>query len=162
MRIIWDSSENRFQAEISSEFWHDDIESIKVSGFRTTGPPKWIWYTSKISSLELLRKNPPKSGLAITELALEKYRFLSEQINKKKELKKLFEKATKDAVENAAPKWLQYLDEEIGVVCFVVEPSAEPFTWKYIPPPAPGNYCFMCGDPVYDYEGIDLCLWCSK
>jgi len=164
MRIIWNNENNWFQAELSlNENWRDDMELVRSLGFKTTGPPSWIWHTSQISLLEKLRDRRPKSGLTITEVALEKYKFLKEQSSKKQELKKLFIKDKKASETTAADKKCkEYEDPRTGIVCVYVPTATEKFNWKYTPPAPPTNYCFMCGDFVYDYEGTDLCLWCSK
>lgn len=162
MRIIWNDTENWFQAELSlDENWRDDMELVKGIGFKTTGSPSWMWYTSKISTLNKLRDSKPKSGLVITEVALQKYKFLSEQAQKKAELKKTFQKE-KLAAENNVTTREEYTDPVTGMTGFVVKPSTEPFTWKFIPPTPPDVYCFICGDPVYFYDYPDMCLWCSK
>lgn len=160
MRIIWSSEENWFQAELPpGENWRDDMELVKQSGFKTTGAPTWLWYTSKASTLNKLRDKKPKSGLIITEVALEKYKFLNEQEQKKVELKKLFEKG-KQAAQKDSVKRPEY--EKDGFVSFVVDRKDTRFAIKYVRPVPPAAYCFVCGDPVYDYEGTDLCLWCSE
>jgi len=162
MRITWNTAENRFQIEVDHATLRDDVDSVKTAGFRTTGPPQWVWYTNKISSLESLRKNPPKSGLTITELALEKYKFLKEQAEKKAEVKRAFEQEMKAAEERAPSKWPQYKDPETGITCFIVEPAAESFVWKYVAPEPPPQTCFICGSPLYMFDLDDICLWCEK
>lgn len=155
MRILWDSVGNKFQAE----YQRDEVELLKSAGFKTDGPPSWGWYTSKAATLNKLRKINPKSGLTISELALEKYKLINEQESKKKELKKLFQKESKVA-QNNSEKRPEY--EKDGFVSFVVEQKDKPFVPTYILPEPPSNFCFFCGDFIYDYEGIDLCLWCQK
>lgn len=164
MRILWNEQENWFQAELSlNEHWRDDMESVRSVGFKTTGAPSWIWHTSKAPILNKLRDLKPKSGLTITETALEKYKLLNEQETVKVEMKKRFDKAKKlVAQEINSSNWKDYIDEETGIVCKQVSPPPEPFTWKYTPPPAPEVYCFMCGSPLYFFEYPDLCLSCSK
>jgi hypothetical protein len=164
MRIVWNITENWFQAELSlNENWRDDMELVRSLGLKTTGPPLWIWHTSQISLLDKLRDSRPKSGLTITEVALEKYKFLKEQSDKKQELKKLFIKAKKTSETTAADeKCKEYEDPNTGVVCVYVPPATEKFTWKYTPPVPPDVYCFVCGDPIFPYEYPDVCLWCSQ
>ena len=161
MRIVWDVAENQFLAEISltTEHWQADVESVKAAGFRTSGPPQWTWFTQKIAPLDYLKKNSPKSGLTITELALQKYQFLKQQSDQKKQLKKQF---TKAAEELRPSNWKEYIDPETGIVCKEIPPADEPFVWKYTPPAPPEVYCFICGDVLYSYEYPDTCLWCSK
>ena len=161
MRIVWNDIEKWFQAEISLalEHWRDDVDHVKAAGFRTDGPPQWIWHTAKASTLNKLRKNPPKSGLAITELALLQYTTLNKQELEKEEFRRKFKKA---AQEISSCHWKEYIDPDTGITCKVVEPADKPFTWKYTPPPFPEAYCFICGSPVFDYEGTDLCMWCAQ
>jgi hypothetical protein len=163
MRIIWDNENNWFQAELSlNENWRDDADLVRSIGFKTDGPPAWVWHTTKVSILDKLREHRPKSGLTITEVALEKYKSLKEKSDKKHELKKLFVKAKKVAETTAADETRKtYEHPELGT-CVYVEPEADKFTTKYVRPVPPDVYCFVCGDPIYPYEYPDLCLWCSK
>jgi hypothetical protein len=160
MRLIWSNENNWFQAE----YQRDDVDFLKTAKFRTLGPPQWIWYAPPpgIVALDRLRKNPPPSGLIITELALERYNSAKEQFNKKTEVKKLYEHAKQVAEEAAAPKWETYQDPDTGITCFIVKPIEEVFHWKFTPPIPPAEYCFVCGSPVYLLDYPDLCLWCSK
>ena len=165
MRIKWNPEMSEFQAEISltNDGWRDDVDILKQSGFHTSGPPQWAWLTTKVSVLNKLRDLKPKSGLAITELALEKYKFLTDQQTQKAQLKKQFEQAKKQAAEEIdSAKWRDYIDEETGIVCKQVEPLDTKFVWKYTPPPAPEVWCFICGDALYFMDYPDLCLWCSN
>lgn len=164
MRISWNEQENWFQAELGlNEHWRDDMELVRSAGFKTTGSPDWIWHTSKASVLNKLREHPPKTGLTITELALQKYKTLNEQETAKADMKKSFERAKKLAArEENARNWKDYIDPETGIVCKEIARLENKFVWKYNPPPAPEAYCFVCGDPIYFYESPDLCLWCEK
>jgi hypothetical protein len=163
MRILWNEQEHWFQAELGlGEFWRDDMELVKHVGFKTTGSPGWIWHTSKASILNKLRDAKPKSGLSITELALEKYKSLNEQETKQSDLKKEFLKQRKQAAENRPSNWKEYLDEDTGIMCKVVPPAEQKFVWKYVPPPVPDLSCFMCGSPLYMYDLPDICIWCDK
>ncbi len=163
MRILWNEKEHWFQAELGlGEFWRNDLDLVKHVGFKTTGSPDWIWHTSKASVLNKLRDSKPKSGLFITELALEKYKFLNEQDQKKSELKKEFLKQRKQAATNCTAEWPEYLDEETGIMCKIVAPAEKKFVLDYIPPNVPDLSCFMCGSPLYMYDLPDLCIWCDK
>jgi hypothetical protein len=163
MRILWNEQENWFQAELGlNEFWKDDMDLVRSVGFKTTGPPQWIWHTTKASHLNKLRDKKPKSGLTITETALEKYKLLNDQEQKKIELKKRFEKAKKlVADEITATNWKDYIDAETGIVCKQVEQIDTKFVPKYVIQPAPEVYCFVCGSPLYYYEAPDVCLYCE-
>lgn len=161
---MWNISENWFQAELSlGEHWREDMELVRSVGFHTTGSPDWIWHTTKASILNKLRENPPKSGLSITELALQRYEQIDQQDKKKTEIKKEFQKAKKAAErEINASNWKEFIDPETGIVCKEVPPLETQVVWNYTPPPPPDAMCFICGSPVYDYDYPDLCLWCSK
>ena len=163
MRILWSEQDSWFYTEIPpGENWRDDMELVRSVGFKTIGPPNWTWHTSKYTLLEKLRDHNPKSGLTITELALSKYKFLKEQAEKKAEVKKAFEQEMKAAEERAPSKWPQYKDSETGITCFIVEPAAESFVWKYVAPEPPPQTCFICGSPLYMFDLDDICLWCEK
>lgn len=163
MRIVWSEQENYFQAEIPpGENWRDDMELVRSVGFRTSGPPMWPWFTTKYAPLEKLRDQKPKSGLTITELALQKYKFLKEQADQKDAIKDQFKKAVRDAEERAPSKWPQYKDPETGITCFVVEPTDESFVWKYIPPPPPNKLCLGCDGPMYfPFDDRAYCMYCE-
>jgi hypothetical protein len=163
MRILWNEQENWFQAELGlNEFWKDDMELVRSVGFKTTGPPQWIWHTSKASILNKLRDRKPKSGLTITETALQKYNRLNEHEQTKLAVKKQFEQAKKIAAQEIdSSNWKDFIDEETGIVCKQVAPAAGEFKWKYTPPKPPQIYCFMCGDPLYYYELPDVCIYCE-
>lgn len=167
MRIVWNQSEHYFQVEFTQgDLWKDDMETAKTVGFRTTGPPQWQWYTTKPSVLNKLRTNPPKSGITITEVALQKFQFLNDQEQKKLELKKTYEKAKKAARKQSKDPDISGLTELVipdkGYIDQSDLPPLVP-TWKFMPPPVPDACCFVCGEPLYwfpDYS--DICLWCSK
>jgi hypothetical protein len=164
MRIIWNNQEQWFQAELGlNEFWKQDMELVRSIGFKSTGPPQWIWHTSKASLLNKLRDLKPKSGLTITETALEKYKFINEQEQKKQELKKLYEKAKEQAAEEInSANWKDYIDAETGIVCKQVEPLDTKFVPKYVIAAPPEIYCFICGDRLYMYELPDICMYCDE
>lgn len=137
------------------------MESVRAAGFKTTGSPAWIWHTQKAVTLNKLRDLKPKSGLVITEVALEKYKFLNDQDVRKQELKKEFLKQKKQA-EQSNDTWQEYDDPETGLRCKIVPAAESKFVWKYTPPPAPELSCFMCGSPLYLFDYPDLCLWCNR
>src|SRR6266568_3066253 len=72
MRIVWQN--DRFEAIFTpGDQWQADLEAAKAAGFKTNGPPAWIWSVSKATAIARLRKNRPASGLTITREALEKF-----------------------------------------------------------------------------------------
>lgn len=159
MRIIWNEKENAFQVEFSEKHWSSDLEYAKTSGFKTQGPPSWSWLSRNILPVNKLRKNPPLSGLTITELALEKYNFLEKKIAEKTALKKQAEQILKET--DQSQSWEEYFDEELGFMCIVVKSKKSDFTW--IPPmhSAPEAHCIICGDGLYLMDYQDVCMWCD-
>jgi hypothetical protein len=154
MRIIWNEVAGWFQLELQIP----EVPIAKQAGFKTFGPPQWVWKTQKASVLNKLRKLNPASGIDITELALQKYNLLNQQETEKKNLKKKFDKESKAA---RLPKQDEYFDAELGFICVKVEPALEPFTWSFIPPKPPETSCFNCGNPTYFLELPDLCIYCE-
>jgi hypothetical protein len=166
MRIVWDEVNSRFLAELTpGEQWSSDLESIKIAGFKTDGPPQWQWYTIKALTLNKLRDARPKSGITLTELALEKYKIINQREEEKAALKKQLKKAqTKAKRESRDPTVLDLIVlPEKGYVDVSDLPALEK---QWIPPVflKPDIYCIVCEDPLYlpfpDYP--DICLWCSK
>jgi hypothetical protein len=166
VRIIWNTETKAFQAVLTAgEQWQSDLEAVKLAGFKTTGPPAWQWYTTKPSVLNKLRDNKPKSGLTLTEVALEQYKPLNEKEQQVLALKKQFQKEKK-----AAEK--QSLDSSISGMVEVVIPdkgyidaSDLPASgWKHkfdITPMHSIDKCIICEDPLAFYEQT-ICLWCGK
>lgn len=164
MRIIW--HEEKFQAEFTQgDLWRDDMEAAKAAGFKTSGPPAWLWTTSKISVLNKLRKNRPKSGLTLTEVALEKFKFRDAQETKKAELKKAFQAAKKiDRKASTDPRISGLVTMKVPAKGYITAADLPPYTptyTKYIPPPPPTDLCLICDEPIYFYEHL-VCLWCEK
>lgn len=161
MRITW--TNERFEAELTpGEKWREDMEAAKASGFKTTGPPSWQWYTEKAAVLNKLRDNRPSSGLTLTELALQKYQTLNKHDEEKAALKKQFEAAKKEAEKSAPDTNKYYVDQETGITCIVVSPGSKlPYT-KYNPPAPPSERCMICDDPIYFFESPNICLSCEK
>jgi hypothetical protein len=160
MRIIWDSAKNIFIAEFSSDFW-GDLNAVKAAGFRTTGDPDWIWYTSKVKVLDYLRNHKPNSGLTASEEAFEKYNLLKRQSEKKREFNEIFKREKKQI--NETPPEKTYFDPELGMVtCIDVKPKIQNYTPRFVRPPSPKEKCSVCGEPIYFYEYPDFCLWCKK
>lgn len=137
----------------------DEVSLLQRAGFRTDRQT-WTWHTTKASTLNKLRKYDPKSGLAVTELALEKYKPLDQQEKTKRELKKKFQKLQQAA---QAFHFEEYLDQELQIVCFVVKPVDAPFVWDYHPPAPPTKLCLGCDDPMYfPFDDRAYCIWCEK
>lgn len=167
MRIVWNETEKYFQAElIPGELWRDDKDSIQAVGFQTDGPPSWTWFTRKASVLNKLRDTPPQSGLAITEVALQRYNFLDQQERNKLELKKTYDKAKRAARKQSPDSEISGLHELVIPAKGYIDASDLPpivSTWAFVRPEPPDACCIVCGDPLYwfpDYP--DICMWCDK
>ena len=167
MRILWNSTQNVFQAEFSADF-QGDLDAAKAAGFRTFGAPEWIWYAPPpgIKALNRLKDNKPKSGLTITEAALEKYKTLSVKYEKKEEIKKALKDARKAAKkEECSLPWFDI--PEKGYIDASDLPPMPPFVHTYVRPNYPHEFCFICGCEVpicslYKTEPLAICLWCEK
>ena len=165
MRIIWNAEEQKFQAEFASNHWRDDMEAAKAAGFKTSGPPAWLWTTSKASVLNKLRKNRPVSGLTLTEVALEKFKFRDKQDTAKTELKKAFQAASK-ATKKASldPRISGLTTMKVPARGYIIASDLPPYTPVYTPfirPAPPEELCLICDEPIYFYEHV-VCLWCEK
>ncbi len=166
-----------FEAEFTSDF-NGDLAAVKNAGFRTTGPPQWIWHTSKLASLNKLRENKPASGLTIAEDAYQAYLRLTEteRINaearskfapiaekQKAEKKERKKKEDHDKIYIAVkvPSKAGQDFDYIGVEDFSPTP---PFEFKNPILPHSGPWCRVCAAPVYFYElqNPSTCLFCEN
>jgi hypothetical protein len=170
VRIIWNSVENRFEAELTpGPLWSQDKDAASQAKFSCTGPPAWIWYTVKPSVLTALQANRPTSGLTITPEALQNYQRLKAQsdanaaVRAQLEIaKKAQKKARKYAAEMAVPG---ETDVEHGEFTYLRVEPRESRIWadKYTPPVPPSLHCHVCQTPVYFYEcqNPPTCLNCE-
>jgi hypothetical protein len=164
VRIFWNDSENYFQAEFQQgDEWRNDMEAAKAAGFRTTGPPSWVWYTFKATVLNSLREHRPPSGLTLTERALAQYQKFNEEEVKKAELKKEYQKAKKAVKKLGPPSPTSLLVIPPGKIWISAE-DLPPWVKlsKHVKTPWAGAECFVCSDPLIfcDYE--DICVWCAR
>lgn len=165
MRIIWNEEKSWFQAELTpGNLWRNDKDSIQAAGFRTEGPPSWIWYTTSSKTLNKLRESKPQSGLTITELALQKYQALEKKAAEKTALKKQVKKIKKDLGigPGALHESKYYFDRDMGFECVVVEPKKSDYKWVAPKHPDPPARCVVCGDGLYWPDFNDICLWCDN
>lgn len=162
MRLYWHESESVFAAEFQD--FQNDLETVKIAGFRTFGPPEWIWYAPPpgVKALNRLRDLKPASGLTLTEVAFTKYQVLNQKEQEKAALKKQFKDAQKQAKKSEKlPELETYFDEEIGVTCIVVETIPSTFVMPKVTQTS-DTVCIVCGQYLYpplDYP--DICLWCD-
>lgn len=172
MNIRWNADERRFEAEFSSDF-NGDLSALKTAGFRTDGPPTWVWHTQKIAVLNKLRENRPASGLTITPEALEIYKPLALQEEKnaivRKELAKAKKEAKKERNQNeqeaAGQNVFAGLTEEKWWIGAEDLPPWVPLTHASVIISDDSNpKCIHCKQPVAFYEKQDppTCLWCEK
>jgi hypothetical protein len=156
MKIAWNETQNHFRIEITFQ----DIEVVKAAGFKTTGPPNWEWYTTKIAPLAYLKKN--KIQVTITELALQKYKILSEQEEQKQAIRKQYKQARKQADKDRGVGTIELVIPEKGYIDISDLPPKPLLYTPFVRPPAPEVYCLVCGDPLYQYDYEDICIWCAK
>lgn len=170
MNIRYNTFERRFEAEFSQDF-NGDLAAIKAAGFRTDGPPAWIWHTQKIAVLNKLRENKPASGLTITPEALEVYKPLALQEEQNQAVKKQLaevkkkvkkERKKQDAASDSPLTGLT--DEKWWIDAEDLPPSSTTYISSFVVPPPPDLSCSLCQQPVYPYEypEIPMCLWCAK
>lgn len=185
MRIIWNENEKQFEAQFAQgDAWDGDKDAAQGAGFRTDGPPAWVWRTSKASHLTKLKEScRPISGLSITREALDAYNRLLEVERKNDELREYVKQQKKQQKKAAELAHIEADSEGEQV-----EPEYEPQHYHEIPEywrgkheigrgdlPAdilarsvqrepvslrtpravPTGTCVMCAGPVYFYEKQD-------
>jgi hypothetical protein len=173
MNLRWNGAFRRFEAEFSTDF-QGDLAAVKAVGFKTDGPPEWIWYSYKAESLKKLRENRPASGLTITPEAREQFTSLVtvEEKNAKlkaelaahnKELKKKLKITDQDAKTASGPKMKMCAE---GYMCISAEdlPPVETTYTKYVAPIWDGPRCSICQSALLPFElhNPNICMWCEK
>jgi hypothetical protein len=153
----------RFEAEFSD--FGGDLAAVKACGFKTDGPPMWVWYTQKVTVINKLRENRPASGLTITPDAKAHYTTMavSEEANAKvkaqaAQIRKEQQKVLKEAEEKS-----ELIIPEKGYIGAEDLPLMPLSEKHYVPPPPPETLCIVCQTPVYFYElqNPPTCLWCE-
>jgi len=189
MRITWNENAQQFEAQFSTgDQWHADQTAASDAGFRTDGPPAWVWRATKAAVLDKLKANRPTSGLTITKVALDAYNHLRAIEDRDAELKK-FAKEQKKLQKKAQEREKIKSEREDGEE---ISPEYEPTRYRPIPEywkgkqeitwadlPAdimarhaqresvpvrraePLGKCRICGGSTYDPDEFDFCLWCS-
>jgi hypothetical protein len=168
MKIIWNEQFKQFEAQLTAgEHWSNDQQAAKKAGFRTEGPPNWVWLTQRVKPLIALKKSKPLSGLTITSEALENYNRLlaQEEANAavKKQLKEAKKAQKEKQIEESGSTSFQY-DKDGWAVIDPGESTIWSEKTKFIPPPLPTELCSVCRTPIYFYEQhepIALCLDCE-
>jgi hypothetical protein len=166
VNIRWSDAQQRFEVEFQD--FAGNLESVKAHGFKTDGPPGWIWWTQKIKVLNALRANKPASGLSITPEALAVYTPLAEQEAKNDAVKKALAEARKALKKEHKKQEVLSGTPTLPEGCAWIGkenlPALADFEKTFVPPTPPALRCLTCSDPVYDYEypEIPQCLWCHK
>jgi hypothetical protein len=173
MNLRWNPTFHRFEAEFSTDF-QGDLTAVKTAGFRTDGPPGWVWYSLRAAPLNKLRENRPASGLTINADAKEQYvalwkveeanaKIKAELATHQKTLKKKLKEDKQDEAVASGPQMKMC---ELGFMCISREdlPPMLPYEKEYKAPPPPDLKCFICQAPIYFYETQNppTCLWCEK
>lgn len=165
MNLRWNNTDSRFEAEFSADF-QGDLNATKNAGFKTTGPPGWVWYSIKAEPLNKLRENRPASGLTITPDAKQQFAALRVvELNNAKVKAELAEHT------KALKKKLKVESDQVTLAIHIppkgyIDATDLPL---YVPPastlpkpiPLTGPACIICGDILAFYEKL-ACLWCSK
>lgn len=167
MNISWSQSERVFVAEFSTDF-DGDLQSVKDAGFRTFGPPSWVWYAPApgIKALERLRVKKPNSGLTISPEAFSVYKPLAEQDARNAEIRKAAQelnKANKKQKKKEEHTTIasELMSDDKMFITAADLPPMPPSEKLYTPPPPPEERCQSCQAPLYFYESKDLCHWCE-
>lgn len=159
MRLVWNKQERSFEAEFQD--FKGDLEAVKAAGFKTSGPPSWVWYATKASQLDKLKEKRPAS-LTILEDALLEYQKLKKEedekaalLNELKAAKKAVKTALADQPEEqslSSKEWFEYVNTIESSGSEKVE-----HIWD-------GPICSVCNCPVYFYmtQTPPMCLWCEK
>ena len=177
MNIAWLQPERVFVVEFSTDF-NGDLDAVKMAGFKTFGPPQWVWYAPSpgIKALNKLRENKPASGLTITPEALEIYKPLAERWAKNEEIKNQLLQVKK-AAKKEAKKQEQIENTPQADPSYIPDGNLPPCLFAgvekvqvqhgqvsvFTPAPHLGPWCTFCRQPVHFYELQEppTCLWCE-
>lgn len=158
-----------FRAELQpGTAWSTEQTAVKQAGFKSSGPPDWIWWTKKASVVTKLRDSRVSLGLTtltVTPDARLEYDKLvqteaanSEVLRQLKEAKKA---QKKDAADQSGGTGFQYDAEGWAII-----DKGDSPVWtatKYNISAFPTERCTVCQTPVYHYEKRDpaVCLECE-
>lgn len=162
LRLTWNPAEHRFEAEFQD--FQNDLDCVKLAGFKTTGPPEWTWYTSKIPVLEKLRKNKPPSGLTILLDALDQYKRLRKEEDDRLALLAELKKAKKAVVESNKPvATSEPLKEGQEFGYNYVKDVERTIYIGYVAPEWTGLRCYICNASVlvFELQNPPTCMWCE-
>lgn len=189
MRIIWNENEKRFEAQFSTgQQWENDKAAAMDAGFKTTGPPAWIWYVYKSAALAKLREHRPNSGLTITKEALDAFDHLQVVERRDAELKKFAKEqnklqkkeqerekiaAQREDGEEVSPEYEgrryhpvpEYWEgkHEITRADLPADVMARLDKHESVPQrrAEPIGKCMICGDNLYYPDELPKCMWCE-
>jgi hypothetical protein len=169
LNLNWNPDQHRF--EVQFQDFASEQPRVKKAGFKTDGPPSWVWYSLKAEPLTKLRADRPAT-LTISAEARTEYTRLKEMEDRNAATKALLAKHAKELKKKLkgdkqdAMKPDEYFDEGLQCICLKVEPKPYHSNNPFIPPPPPETTCFICGSPVYYYEYGEAqkpaCLYCQK
>jgi hypothetical protein len=172
MNIRYNAMLGRFETESLNSA---ETGILKAAGFKTEGPPSWVWHTSKVPVIQKIRANKPASGLTIDDDARAMYLNMEENFNKnaaiKAEARKISQAQKKEAklTTKALPESPDDcpMDGTLPPCIFAgkeLKPLVE-FKSPFTPTTHPGPWCVSCQAPVYFYEMLApwaLCIWCER
>jgi hypothetical protein len=168
MNLNWNAELRRFEVQFHD--FQDEQPRVKAAGFKTDGPPAWVWYSIKAEPLTKLRNNKPAT-LTISPEARTEYTALKEAEDRNAAIKAemaVHTKALKKKLKNDKLDAMQpdeYLDDA-GFVCLKVAPKPLKTENLFVRPAPPEITCFICGTPVYSYEygegEAPACMYCQK
>jgi len=169
MNLAWNSELRRFEVEFHD--FEDEQPRVKAVGFKTDGPPAWVWYSLKSEPLTKLKENKPAT-LTISPEARAEYsrlhvvelRNAEVKAQAKAAAKELKKKLKGDKADAMKPN--EYLDEETGLICYQVKLKEKPYVSPMKIAAPPEEKCVVCQHPIYAYEyeagAPQICLWCQK
>ena len=171
MRITWNPEMQEFRAELQpGPEWQMEQTAAKKAGFKSSGPPDWIWRTKKAGVLTKLRDSRVEVGLTtltVTPDARLEYDKLviTEAANADvlKQLRDAKKAQKKEKRETADTRGTGFEYDSDGWA--VIDAGDSP-VWtavKYRPAAFPTERCTVCQTPVYYCEKRDpaVCLDCE-
>lgn len=169
MRITWNPELREFRAELSpGPMWQTEQATAKSSGFKSSGPPDWVWWTKKASVLTKLRDSRVESGLTtltVTPDARLEYDKLvqteARNADVLKQLKDAKKAQKKDMADQPGGTGFEYDADGWAII-----DKGDAAVWshvKYKAPSLPTELCTVCRTPVYYHERRSpaVCLECE-
>ena len=170
MRITWNQQLREFQAELSPGLeWQTEQQTAKSSGFKSSGPPEWLWTTSKAAVLTKLKAARQSGGLTVLTIAasaLENYNRLVAVEAANAEVLKQLKDAKKAQKKDREESGVGGSGFEYDADGYAIIDKGDSPIWtmeKYKVSVFPTERCTVCHTPVYLYEKHDppVCLECE-